>query len=62
MKRLMVFLIVLVLSNSSLGSANDSSNYLIGSIAELIIYDSILPTGDLFVIYEYLAQKWNITI
>lgn len=50
------------IDSAFVGSANDSSNYLTGSIAEILFYDSLIDTGDLFVLYEYLSQKWNITI
>lgn len=50
------------IDSAFIGSANDSSNFLIGDFAEILLYSTLLPTGDTFVLSEYMSQKWNITI
>lgn len=50
------------IDSAFIGSANDSSNFLIGAFAEILLYNTLLSTGDMFVLYEYMSQKWNITI
>jgi hypothetical protein len=45
-----------------IGTTSDASGWLIGSIAEIIIYHRSLTTFEISQVNRYLSQKWGVTI
>ncbi len=45
-----------------IGSNTDTDRYLIGGIAEMIIYNRALTTQENISVYKYLSRKWGIAL
>ena len=48
------------IDEANIGSLGDSSGFLLGSIAEIIIYERSLSTAEIAQVESYLSNKWGI--
>ncbi|OGT39141.1 MAG: hypothetical protein A3E81_06475 [Gammaproteobacteria bacterium RIFCSPHIGHO2_12_FULL_36_30] len=49
-------------SNIRIGSIDNSYGFFIGDIAEVLIFNSNMTAGELSAVYQYVAQKYGITL